>query len=346
MNRTIPCIMPLALWLLACEDEGPSCNCLPGEICVQGECIPLGDVRDEATDGDMVEGLEDVLDPSDIPVEDVTAEDRVDLDGQDVPDDGIGDSDSTDMPADDAETVPCDHPCESVEDCDDGNVCTDEWCDPYTGCCEWFTEGMNFYPCGDTLYCNGWEYCFEGECLVEEVLCEGETECTVAACDEANDMCVWAPKPDGTDCDDGMRCTGEDNVCEDGRCNYADPCSGLDTGNPCTEYVCSEVGLLCRQATVPYGQICADDDPCNGTEYCDGNVCSGVVPPCFDADPCTLDDCDLDGDCPVPPPVIPDCTNCTGDPFCEDWDDCTLDYCRNVGGIRHCEHIFDPMCGG
>jgi len=339
-----------AAW--GCGDKKKSCDCLPSEICVSGECIPVGDAVDESVEDLAVEepagddGREDVAAEEIDPEEEVQEEDGGG-DVQDLPDgDDDTDEDAADAEHDEVELPPCDTVrCATAGDCDDGNVCTEEWCDPYTACCIYFTDTMNFYPCGDGVYCNGEEYCLDGECTSEPLVCEGETECSVAACDEDLDACVYVPKPDGTSCDDGLRCTGDSNICVAGACNYASPCP-VDTGNPCTYYQCYETGNMCRREARPFGARCADDDPCNGTEYCDEWHCDYRVPACFDGDPCTVDACDpATGECSETPQVFPDCTDCTAEGICGDWDPCTLDYCRRIGGgWAWCEHVFNPMC--
>jgi hypothetical protein len=351
MKRTtilLAVVFIAAAW--GCGDKKKSCDCLPSEICVSGECIPLGDAVDDGIE-DLVEepagddSIEDVA--SDEPV--VEGEVQEEDGGGDVPDltDGEGDDDADEDAGDAAEEVelpPCDTVrCSTAGECGDGNVCSEDWCDPYTACCIYFTDTMNFYPCSDGVFCNGGEYCLDGECTSEPLICEGETACAVATCDEDADACVYAPKPDGTPCDDGLRCTGDNNVCAGGLCDITDPCPE-DPGT-CLINNCYETGRMCRGEDAPDGTVCADEDPCNGTEYCHNARCNRVVPPCFDGDPCTVDACDPDtGECPLEPAVIEDCTDCTGDPDCADWNECTLDYCRNVGGEIECEHVFNPMC--
>lgn len=252
-----------------------------------------------------------------------------------------GDTEVDDMLMHEAEEPACALPCTIHEDCDDANVCTEDLCNPAEHCCIFFSDGLDYINCGDDLYCNGADYCIDGVCWHGDFECGGDTDCARAVCDEELDMCVVEPFSDGTSCDDGLYCTGEDNVCMSGTCRYADPCAG-STGNPCTYYECFEIEPHCVEREQPDGASCEDGDICNGMELCRGGACSAVVPACFDTDPCTEDVCMPETSACENPP-IPGCSDCTGDPTCSDGDRDTTDYCRIVDGEIECESVFDPL---
>jgi hypothetical protein len=129
------------------------------------------------------------------------------------------------------------------------------------------------------------------------------------------------------DCDDGDPCTVD----------YCDPVSGecvhaellCDDGNPCTADFCDANGV-CQHVPI----LCDDGDPCT-YDYCDGLTgdCVYVVMDCDDGDPCTYDYCDLGV-----------CFNVPKD--CDDGLDCTIDYCDPLnGGCVH-ECIDCDTCPG
>jgi hypothetical protein len=90
--------------------------------------------------------------------------------------------------------------CLDAASCDDGNPCTDDVCDPLVGCGHAPSTAPSCVP----------DPCAAASCVAPDV-------CQVAHCDRGTGQCVISPRPDGTDCDDGDRCT-RDDVCRTGRC--------------------------------------------------------------------------------------------------------------------------------
>jgi len=97
--------------------------------------------------------------------------------------------------------------------CDDGNVCTDDACNPGTGC----SNTNNSAPCDDGLFCNGTDTCSGGSCSINSGdPCSspgdhpGSNVCN-DACDEGSDSCT-ANDPDNTVCDSG------NGTCQSGVC--------------------------------------------------------------------------------------------------------------------------------
>ncbi len=86
-----------------------------------------------------------------------------------------------------------------------------------------------------------------------------------------------------------------------------------DDGNPCTFDYCKDG--QCVFPNKPPGTSCADDDPCNGEEMCDGEGhCAPQEPmDCSDDDPCTADGCDSE---------TGECTHEAVDGCCTDDDQC------------------------
>ena len=140
--------------------------------------------------------------------------------------------------------------CTTNEECDDGNVCTDDVCS--AGICEYTA---NTASCDDGLYCTGTEACVDGSCVSSgdpcspPLLCsESLTSCveclTAADCGDGNvctddicDVTGTCDNPNNTaPCDDGLFCTLTD-VCSGGTC--------LGSGDSCPGQVCDEANDLC-----------------------------------------------------------------------------------------------------
>src|SRR5581483_6385947 len=98
------------------------------------------------------------------------------------------------------------------------------------------------------------------------------------------------PVADGTSCSDANVCNG-DETCRAGLCVGS---SGpvIDDGNPCTVDICDPTVGVSHNPR-PAGASCADHDPCNGAETCDGlgRCLAGVPPNSDDGNPCTIDKC-------------------------------------------------------
>ncbi|MBT8221477.1 MAG: hypothetical protein KJP00_16735, partial [Bacteroidia bacterium] len=120
----------------------------------------------------------------------------------------------------------CDEkPCYTVEcidgecvytprDCDDGDPCTIDYCDPVTGEC--INKPKD---CDDGNPCT-MDYCdpVTGECVNKPKDCDDDNPCTIDYCDPVTGDCVNKPK----DCDDGNPCT----------IDYCDPVTGDCVNKP------------------------------------------------------------------------------------------------------------------
>lgn len=178
--------------------------------------------------------------------------------------------------------------CAVDADCiEDGNVCTDEVCDPAdpgadaSGC----TYPDNTAACDDGLFCTTGDICGGGICAGSALDCNDGNPCTGDACNEGGNACVHT---DNTDpCDDGLFCTSGD-ACSGGACAGA----ALDCGdgNACTDDSCDDTLDACVNAnnTAP----CSDSLFCTTGDLCGGGTCSGVAVVCNDGNACTNDSCD------------------------------------------------------
>jgi len=88
--------------------------------------------------------------------------------------------------------------------CNDGNVCTDDTCNPATGC----VNTSNTAPCSDGNACTTADACAGGTCVPGPAAnCNDGNVCTDDSCDPATG-CVHAPNT--APCTDGNACTTAD----------------------------------------------------------------------------------------------------------------------------------------
>ena len=223
-------------------------------------------------------------------------------------------------------------------DCNDGNSCTADSCEPGSGAC---VHGAVAGACDDG-----------SACTVDD------------ACDDL--QCVGVPLPtccsSSDDCDDGNDCTQD--VCVAGSCSYSNqgaaglPCeddnactkasvcaSGFcvpsalvtcDDANPCTIEIC-DPKLGCVASPLGDAANCDDGDACNGVALCKGGACvNGAAPSCDDANPCTDDTCTAKAGCAHVVNVAP----CSDGNACTRQDTCTKGSC--IGLALVCND--DEMC--
>ena len=116
--------------------------------------------------------------------------------------------------------------------CDDTNDCTDDYCDPQSGCA--FTP--NEVPCDDSNACTEADTCVAGICEGGGLLdCDDDNFCTDDACD-ALLGCIQLEN--ALECDDGNACTAAD-ICQNGECQGE--VLVCDDGNSCTVDSCDPV---------------------------------------------------------------------------------------------------------
>jgi hypothetical protein len=163
--------------------------------------------------------------------------------------------------------------------CDDNNECTQDTCDPATGCVHTPLTGT---PCETGNKCTA-DTCDNGVCKQgpPSVTCP---QCQV--CDPDRGTCVNLAN--GTACEDGDVCTLGD-TCQNGTC-VSGP---VKTCGQCQ--VCANVGgvATCVADTSKNGQTCNDGNACTTGETCQNGVCTGGTPKnCNDGNECTQDSCD------------------------------------------------------
>ena len=206
-------------------------------------------------------------------------------------------------------------------DCDDGNPCTTDLCDPKDGCTHAAADG----PCDDGDPCTTDDACGEGVCGGLDLACDDGNPCTGDACDPGTGACVFEPV--SVACDDDNACTVAD-WCADGVCAGENVCP-CETDAECDSY--------------------EDGDLCNGTFYCDVEV----LPHTCKVAPGTVVACDTTQDGPCQETA---CVPATGDcealpvddgAWCDDGNGCTVDdgcvdgVCAGGGSICDCQADAD-----
>ena len=162
--------------------------------------------------------------------------------------------------------------CSGV-DCDDGNECTQDACDPMDGQCG-HADAMD----GTTCDFGGLPgVCTDGTCedaiLCSGVDCDDGNECTQDACDPMDGQCGHADAMDGTTCDFG----GLPGICTAGVCEDAILCDGVDCddGNECTvDGTCDPQDGLCPTPTPVAENTTCDFGGLPG--QCKSGVCAGL----------------------------------------------------------------------
>ena len=137
--------------------------------------------------------------------------------------------------------------CSRHEDCDDGNVCTQDKCDQHTRTCE-------------------------SKPTHQRRACDDGNACTaVDVCDRG--VCQGSNLPNGTVCSDGNACTQTDS-CQAGACAGANPviCS---PGDQChVAGTCNTATGSCSNPAAADGTACDDTETCSGPDACQAGVCS------------------------------------------------------------------------
>jgi len=283
--------------------------------------------------------------------------------------------------------------------CDDGNVCTNDGCNPASGC----THANNTVPCSDGSVCTVGDTCSGGVCAGGSSLnCDDGNPCTddgcnpVSGCTHSNNT---APCGDGNACTSGDACNGgacvpgppldcnDSNACTDDTCNPGSGCvntnntSPCNDGNACTTNDtcaggscaggsapdCNDFNVCTTDTCIPASGCqhtnnavaCSDGNACTVGDVCGGGSCtSGAAANCDDTNPCTTDSCNPATGCTHSP--IAGCCNvdsqcadsdmcstnercvghaCISDPVsCNDGNPCTDDSCNPVSG---CVHVFN-----
>ncbi|MBM4394085.1 MAG: hypothetical protein FJ087_00165 [Deltaproteobacteria bacterium] len=208
-------------------------------------------------------------------------------------------------------------------DCDDGETCTYDKCDPAVGC----VHEPVIEPCDDMDPCTQDDFCSGGQCAGTTIDCDDGVACTIDTCG-AGGTCTHAIVPDGGACEDGNKCLA-DRKCQGAVC--VGKSLDCDDGSPCTTDKCfPETG--CRHEPKSVGN-CNDGSACTLGDRCVAGECVGTSLPCSDGNACTDDTCDESGGCVFPHNSAP----------CDDKDPCTGPDTCSGGGCTSRSLFTDPV---
>lgn len=238
--------------------------------------------------------------------------------------------------------------CTSNANCNDGNACTVDLCDPGTGCSHTPSTGN---PCSDGNACTQFDLCSAGVCVPGAYLnCNDHNTCTDDSCDPSIG-CVNVNN-DTRSCSDDNICTNGD-ACHGGYCMPGAPVNCPDDGNPCTIELCEYIGVFPRGCihVAAIGTSCQPENRCYEVGECGAGVCipQGTPRSCDDSNPCTVDGCDYSTGCTHQGETCDDGNACTTDTCtlpdicshqaadCNDLNACTQDDCDPVTGCSHLE---------
>lgn len=214
--------------------------------------------------------------------------------------------------------------------CDDNNPCTNDLCDPITGCYHTPISG----PYVSTNPCINTASCVSGTLIEIPFVLPSTTACLTYSChpDPLNPtsahVFVGTPINEGGACDDSNACTFND-VCRHGQClGFERLCPASD--NQCiVDYTCDTFTGDCTTNYVVAGTPCETGDLCYNDE-CDGAGGCNPVSLAVTCDP--IDSCHGPGSC-IPQtgdcttPLLADGTSCDDGNACTQTDTCLNGYC-------------------
>ena len=203
--------------------------------------------------------------------------------------------------------------------CNDGNLCTDDSCNPDSGC----LHAPNLEPCDDGNECTDGDICTESACTAGvPVVCDDNNVCTTDSCDAAQG-CQFAPT-DG-DCSDGNACTIGD-ACQNGNCVPAGMLD-CDDDDLCTDDAC-DIALGCLHALNE--NPCTDGNVCTTGDHCHlGDCISAGNLDCNDGNICTDDACEAGAGCQF----APNAEECDDGNACTPTDSCFQGTCKGSGAV-------------
>jgi hypothetical protein len=207
-------------------------------------------------------------------------------------------------------------------DCEDGNPCTINTCNPKLGQCDPGVNDPNG-KCDDENACTNGDKCTSGYCKSGQQLnCDDNNSCTADSC-LPTEGCQNSELTGA--CSDGDPCTTDDN-CQKKACIGGKP-TNCNDGNPCTIDKCSKADSGCDSKPLPGSTMpCNDGNPCTENDKCNQGSCkAGAKKNCDDGDQCTGDSCNVaNGTCKH---------LFLGKYYCDDGDACTQnDVCNQVSG--------------
>ena len=324
-----------------CPDD---CGCEDGKMCSDGVCICEPDCEGKECGSDACDGDCGTCAGAQDACQEGKCVCQPDCAGKECGPDGCGGL--------------CD-----VDECDDGNPCTEDECVE--------SQCVNELLPLEEMEVEAWKcICeFNAHCaeLNDDDLCNGELHCAESTEDPDVKVCQVAPDS-VPDCDNGNYCDGPEG-CDPatGDCLPGVP-PAVDDFNDCTVDSCDP--LLGELVHLPDHEYCDDGEFCTGEELCDVAAgCLPGTPPALDDEiDCTEDECDEELDVVLNTPdnaLCDDGNLCNGAELCaeatgclegappdvDDQVDCTVDWCDvDLNEIVHqLDHDFcddKQFCNG
>ena len=377
---------------LPCDDGDP---CTQGDACAAGVCVGGASICQCLSDADcapfedadlcngslVCQANQCVLDPASVVVCDPSGDTACRQARCDPATGACAPADLADgTPCDDGSACTAGDACAAGAcagapvTCDDLNPCTDDGCDPATGCafldnnlpcddgnpctqgdacaagvcvggastCQCLVDG-DCAPFEDADLCNGSLVCQANLCALDPasvVVCDpsGDTACRQARCDPSTGACAPVDLADGTPCDDGSACT-EGDGCLAGACQGA--AVGCTAPDGCHGAECDPLTGGCAYPALPDGSACDDGDGCTLGDACLEGACQGAAVGCTAPDACHGAECDpLTGGCAYP--ALPDGAPCDDGNPCTEGDGCLAGACQ--AGANACTCQGDADC--
>jgi hypothetical protein len=215
--------------------------------------------------------------------------------------------------------------------CNDNNPCTEDTCDPKTGCTKTTLDAV---ACDDDNPCTVGDVCQAGSCAAGIAkVCDSGDPCVSAKCSiKGGGNCVFTDQIEGLPCEDGNACTEKD-ACKSGSCTGGS-LADCDDSNPCTSNTCDgKAGCVASNNNKPCD---ADGNACTVGDSCVGGACTaGNGTGCDDSNPCTVDSCDSKtGKCAFDGSKASG-VPCNDDDVCSEKDSCTNGACK--GSAKVCD---------
>ena len=235
--------------------------------------------------------------------------------------------------------------------CDDNNPCTDDSCNPLSGCA--YTPNTT-NACSDNKVCTVNDVCHvDGTCAGEAILCPVDTTCLDSQCRDINGVATCVALP----INEGSSCTTNDGCKHSGVCNAQGVCVEQSVQCPipseCVQsYFCANSS--CHMVPVSYGT------PCDASNLCKNSICDGSgsciqisnAINCTTSNPCEVESVCVASTGECVPVYAADGTDCDDADLCTASSFCRAGQCSGSNqelclspDSCHGQGICDPLTG-